>query len=103
MIQAVVHIYENISEKKATFDKEGASLIEKSLLKLAEEGLPSNQKGEPIASIDYIQSATGDCDFIMIMKSTNVEDLMSAINIIRQIDQVLNTETHVGTLVFKKK
>lgn len=99
-VYAIVLINENISEKERAFDGEGNPLLEKELVRLAKEGITA--EGESLAKINYVQNATGACDYIIQFEADNVEKIMRSVNIIRRIQQVEETETHVGDLLYKK-
>lgn len=96
-VYATVLIYEQIQPKDDAYTKSGTPKLASALKKLASKGIKSSNI--PIAEIIYLQTATGDCDYILQMKSENIENLMKAINHIRRIPQVVNTETHVGELI----
>jgi len=93
-IYSTVLIYEKIDDKNVSFDSTGSPILESELLNLRDNGIMD--KDQLCAEVTYLQTATGDCDYILLMRSDNVESLMQAINVIRKIPQVQNTDTHVG-------
>jgi len=97
MIQSTVLIYENINDKVNAF-KNGKPVLENTLLTLAKTNILVNKK--KIAKITYVQSSTGECDYIIHLNSENIEDLMMAINILREIPQIRDTKTHIGPVIY---
>lgn len=99
-IFAITLIHENISNKERAFNKKNRPYLEEHLVRLAENGILKDD--ELLAKINYVQNSTGFCDYIIQLEADNVEKLMRAINIIRQLEQVSETQTHIGQVLFKK-
>ena len=99
-IHAITLIHENISNKKRAFNEQNKPYLEQHLIRLSDKGVTEGD--EFLAKINYVQNSTGFCDYIIQIEADNVEKLMKAINIIRQIEQVSETQTHVGQVIFKK-
>ncbi len=95
MIHATVLIFETL---EASLEEEVPDIIE-ALKKMGRDGL--FQEEVEIANIEYIQNSLGDCDFILQLNSKSFENIMAAVNLIRDIPQVKFTKTHVGEIIYK--
>lgn len=104
-VEAITLIHEKIHARSPAtirpFNERYRPHLEVALIRLAEKGI--FEDGEELAKINYIQSATGKCDYIIQLEAENIDKLMKAINFIRQIEQVNETETHVGQVLYRKK
>ena len=74
--------------------------LQKKLISLANEGI--NFEGEKIAEITQIQTALGAFDYIISLETTNIENLMLGVNLIRSIPHVSDTNTITGFKIFDK-
>lgn len=99
VVHAITLIFENIEDKEKSFNEANRPCLEVALIELAKKGIYEN--GKQLATINYVQNATGLCDYIIQLDAPNIEYLMRAINIIRMIEQIYETHTHVGTILYK--
>ena len=100
MIYATVLIKETIEDKNTAYNINGEPQILENLKTYAKTGI--FQSDRKLADIAYIQSSTGDWDYIIQLSSENVEKLMSALLVLRRLKQVKDTKTHIGDLIFRK-
>jgi len=100
-VNAIILIFEDITDKDKAFDESSEPKLAKFLIEEAKKGIFQDE--EKIAEINYIQNATGECDYIIQITSSNVANLMKAINIIRTNEQVNDTYTHIGQILYPEK